>query len=114
MFNNTETGFAMTFSNGYTVSVQWGPGHYCGNRSMSLFTGFEPFESKTAEIAAWRPDKSYLHLGENDDVVGWLTADEVAQYIATLAGPNPENACHLQCTICPSTITYRGHKTHQV
>jgi len=101
MFNNTETGFAMTFENGYSISVQWGPAHYCDNRSsMYRFTDFKPHESRTAEIAAFRPDDSYLRLGENDDVVGWISADKVAQYIATLSGPTPEDACHLQCTIC--------------
>jgi len=94
MFNNTETGFIMTFKNGYSISVQWGPGQYCANRSASVFTGFEPFVSSTAEIAAMRPNGSYLHLSENDDVAGWVLADEVAGYIATLSGPNPEDACH--------------------
>jgi len=96
MFKNTETGFIMTFKNGYSISVQWGPTHYCENRSLapSMFSGFEPFESKTAEIAAFRPNGTYLQLGENDDVAGWVLADEVAEYIATLSGPNPENACH--------------------
>ena len=94
MFNNTETGFMMTFINGYSISVQWGTGHYCGNRSNARFTGFEPFESKTAEIAAFRPDESYIQLSENDDVAGWVPADEVAKYITILSGPNPEDACH--------------------
>jgi len=94
MFNNTETGFMMTFKNGYSISVQWGTGHYCGNRSNARFTGFKPFESKTAEIAAFRPDESYLQLSENDDIVGWVLADEVAEYISILSGPNPEDACH--------------------
>jgi hypothetical protein len=26
-------GFQITFANGYTVSVQWGPGNYCDNHS---------------------------------------------------------------------------------
>ena len=114
MFKNTETGFIMTFKNGYSISVQWGPTHYCENRSLapSMFSGFEPFESKTAEIAAIRPNGSYLQLGENDDVVGWLLADEVARYIATLSGATPEDACHLQCDICPSTIPYQGRYSH--
>ena len=96
MFKNTETGFIMTFKNGYSISIQWGPTHYCGNRSLapSMFSGFKPFESKTAEIAAFRPNDTYLQLGENDDVAGWVLADEVAEYISTLSGPNPEDACH--------------------
>ena len=111
MFNNTETGFALTFDNGYTISVQWGPMNYCANRDFNTWNGeFKPYESKTAEIAAIRPNGSYLQLGENDDVVGWLLADEVARYITTLSGPTPEDACHLQCDICPSTLPYQGHR----
>jgi len=117
MFNNTETGFAMTFSNGYTISVQWGPMNYCENRSSLLDSSwptleFQPHESRTAEIAAKRPNGSYLQLGEYDDVVGWLLADEVVQYITTLSGENPEYACHLQCDICPSTLPYQGRYSH--
>jgi hypothetical protein len=115
MFNNTETGFALTFDNGYTISVQWGPMHYCGNRDLNtpwIGGEFQPYESRTAEIAATRPNGSYLQLGEYDDVVGWLLADEVARYITTLSGATPEDACHLQCDICPSTIPYQGRYSH--
>ena len=114
MFNNTETGFMMTFKNGYSISVQWGPGHYCGNRSGSLFSGFQPYESKTAEIAAFRPDESYLQLGVNDDVAGWVLADEVAEYIAILSGPNPEDACHKISTWASSGLEerYLRHTTY--
>ena len=115
MFNNTETGFALTFDNGYTISVQLGPMHYCGNRDLNtswIGGEFQPYESRTAEIAATRPNGSYLKLGEYDDVVGWLLADEVARYITTLSGATPEDACHLQCDICPSTIPYQGRYSH--
>ena len=115
MFNNTETGFILTFDNGYTISVQWGPMHYCGNRDLNtswIGGEFQPYESRTAEIAATRPNGSYLKLGEYDDVVGWLLADEVARYITTLSGATPEDACHLQCDICPSTIPYQGRYSH--
>ena len=111
MFNNTETGFMMTFTNGYSISVQWGPGHYCGNRSGSVFSGFQPYESKTAEIAAFRPDESYLQLGVNDDVAGWVLADEVAEYIAILSGPNPEDACHKISTWTSSGLEERYRRT---
>jgi len=86
----------MTFENGYTISVQWGTMHYCGNRDLgaNVEMGFQPYESKTAEIAATRPNGTYLRLGEGDDVVGWLCTDEVAAYIDTISGPNPEDACY--------------------
>ena len=98
MFNMTETGFHVTFKNGYKLSVQWGEGNYCSNRrsvleSFTSCNGLQLHESRTAEIAAFRPDDTYLHLGDYDDVVGWLSADEVADYIAIISGPNPESAC---------------------
>ena len=106
-FKNTPMGFAMTFENGYTISVQWGPGNYCATRNNSNlykdnpFTGeHKTYESNTAEIAAWKPDGTWLHLSEYDDVAGWLTADKVAEYIAVLSGSNPMRAEHLGCTIC--------------
>ena len=106
-FKNTPMGFAMTFENGYTISVQWGPGNYCATRNNSNlykdnpFTGeHKTYESNTAEIAAWKPDGTWLHLSEYDDVAGWLTADKVAKYIAVLSGSNPMQAEHLGCTIC--------------
>jgi len=97
-FKNTPMGFAMTFENGYTISVQWGPGNYCETRNHSNlydnpFTGeHKTYESPTAEIAAWGPDGEWLHLGEYDDVVGWVTADKVADYITVLSGSSPQQA----------------------
>ena len=106
-FKNTPMGFAMTFENGYTISVQWGPGNYCATRNNSNLYKDNPvtgehktYESNTAEIAAWKPDGTWLHLSEYDDVAGWLTADKVAKYIAVLSGSNPMQAEHLGCTIC--------------
>ena len=104
-FKNTPMGFAMTFENGYTISVQWGPANYCATRNLSgslydnPFTGeHKTYESHTAEIAAWRPDGTWLHLSEYDDVVGWVTADKVADYITVLSGSEPEQAVHLAWT----------------
>ena len=37
-------GFQMTFENGYTVSVQFGPGNYCDNYSLPLSYGGETKE----------------------------------------------------------------------
>ena len=111
-FKNTPMGFAMTFENGYTISVQWGPGNYCATRNNEEFIKQNPFtgehrtyESHTAEIAAWGPDGEWLHLSEHDDVIGWLTADKVAKYIAVLSGSNPKRAEHLGCTICNHEIS---------
>lgn len=82
-------GFHMKFANGYTVSVQWGWGNYCDNRDMS------PVDNSciNAEVAVWRPDGSFVPLQNADDVLGWLSADKVAQIIH-LAANDPESlAC---------------------
>lgn len=37
MFKITQSkGFQITYPNGYTVSVQWGPGNYCDNRYFEI------------------------------------------------------------------------------
>ena len=109
-FKNTPMGFAMTFENGYTIAVQWGPGNYCASRNQdgvrysirdNPFTSeHKTYESHTAEVAAWKPDGTWLRLGEHDDVVGWVTADRVAQYITVLSGATPEKAIYLSWPEC--------------
>ncbi len=48
-------GFHITFENGVTVSVQFGPGTYSGNYDMSFHVPLpNPLESDTAEVALWR------------------------------------------------------------
>ena len=58
-FISTErSGFKMTFANGLTVSVQWGPCNYCDNKALTLedvertdYSYSTDAESNTAEIA---------------------------------------------------------------
>lgn len=92
MFTITQNkGFWMTFANGYTVSVQWGPSNYCDNRGVRTFSG--DCKSKTAEVSVWRelepPDIDVL--GEfvrppfdwyGDNLCGWCTPEQVAEVIA--------------------------------
>ena len=87
MFRVTSSnGFHLTFANGYTVSVQWNPHSYCGNRNLqtppdSTFS-YPGAECTTAEVAAWHnPNGEWVKLGEDDDVVGWQTVDQVAAII---------------------------------
>lgn len=73
-------GFHMTFANGCTVSVQWGPGNYCNRREADITAPrkAESWEARTAETYAF--DKTGKPLWP--DVRGWRTADEVAADIA--------------------------------
>ena len=83
-------GFQLTFENGWTVSVQWGPGNYCDrqgnpnayNQPLEVKTGF--WASKNAEVAAWNSDHEWLPF-EYDTVKGWLTTDDVAAFVAKVA-----------------------------
>lgn len=105
---NGNSGFQITFSNGYTLSVQFGPGNYVSNRSLDFRAPMrvDHWESVDAEVAAWpepEPDKdhsdsneeaiaevslvnhSWVKLSANDSVQGWVNADKVAKLIWFIA-----------------------------
>jgi len=70
---SSPSSFSMTFKNGYTVSVAYGGIAY-GNGEA------------TAEVAAWRKDiDGFYRLGENDDVIGHQTPEQVLAIMNTLA-----------------------------
>jgi hypothetical protein len=80
-------GFQMKFSNGITISVQFGPMNYCERRSMEVSNPYYDMvnqnvtESGTAEIAIWDDTDTWFNFGNNDTVMGWVTPDEVAVWI---------------------------------
>lgn len=81
-------GYHMTFSNGWTVSVQWGPGNYCDHHNTYGF--YAPKESDkwysgTAEVAAWDRNGVWYQF-DSDTVDGYKTPDEVAAFIAMIVG----------------------------
>ena len=83
MFSTDKTdymnGFHMTFANGWTVSVQFGKGNYISDRDHHG-------QSVDAEIAAWDKDgKWYYFSDQNDNVKGWIKADEVARFMTWIA-----------------------------
>jgi hypothetical protein len=78
-------GFMLTFLNGLTISVQFGSGNYCENRSLTL-----PYEhelkqhitkSNSAEIAIWGDVSDKWLKFKSDEVKGWVHADDIAKYI---------------------------------
>lgn len=91
MFRSTmNKGFQMTFSNGCTVSVQYGTANYCdrpSEQSNPFAYGVEmahpKWEAKNAEIAAWDSDSRWWDFG-NDTVLGYCTPDQVADFIKTV------------------------------
>lgn len=81
MFKITNgEGFHITFANGYTCSVQWGPYHYCDHVSK------EPCSARTAEIAYFKGTGPLIEFPEvNDAVKSRVSADEVAVWLAKVA-----------------------------
>jgi hypothetical protein len=86
---NQNKGFHMRFTNGWTISVQFGWANYCENRfhpdgynfsTQQFFT-----ESSDAEIAIWdNNEQDYIFDfgdGFNDTVKGHCSPDEVAKWI---------------------------------
>lgn len=95
-------GFQMSFENGLTVSVQWGPGNYCKNHNaqyeqiqgrLMMLDG----ECENAEVAVWRTDSGrWLRAGDflgdddaMDDVLGWLSADQVVDLLVAVKNYDP-------------------------
>lgn len=80
MFSTDKTaytnGFHMTFANEWTVSVQFGKGNYISDRNHHG-------QSVDAEIAAWDKDGVWYRF-EDDNVKGWVKADEVADFMAMI------------------------------
>lgn len=78
-------GFHITFENGWTVSVQFGPGNYCDNYDRSIsdeneICGREG--SATAECAVWGPDGEMVTLPDaTDTVTNRSTPAEVLGYL---------------------------------
>lgn len=85
-------GFQLTFPNGYMISVQFGPGNYCGNRHNHTLPEDEPLHCATAEVAVYRDDECVFADGKDGTgCCGWLTTDIVAKMIAATCN-NPTDA----------------------
>ena len=102
-------GFHITFANGITVSVQFGPGCYCqhntsfligemqkGKDIVSIYSApkeAENWDSRDAEVAAWNKDGVWITKElcpeEGDDVIGYLSADKVLEFLNKAANYAP-------------------------
>ena len=93
-------GFHVTFENGWTVSVQFGPHNYCSNRSEIAGDYHEPVKrdgiaywesqrSNNAEIAAWDANGAWYVFNPEDEfsetVKGWVSPDEVLAFMNEIA-----------------------------
>ena len=89
MFHSNDGGFQIDYSNGWTVSVQWGAGTYGDNHtSMTMETPSEGWTSRTAEVAAWRTnarDTEAWYDGSPNGVRGYLDASNVLEYASIIS-----------------------------
>ena len=87
-------GFAMTFDNNYTISVQWGTENYCEKKHTNGTFGTHPtdpmehkrWDSLSAEIAVFEGEEMInISTDGVDAVIGWLGTDDVAKIIAIVS-----------------------------
>ena len=83
-------GFAMTFNNNYTISVQWGTENYCEKKHTTIHPT-DPMEHKrwdslSAEIAVF-DDEEMINISSDgvDAVIGWLGTEDVAKVITIVS-----------------------------
>ena len=102
MFHRTPSGFMLDFPNGWTASVQFGPGNYCTNRdnTRNPFSDHVQFlESNTAEIAAWVTDqresantRGWYQFEDGQEVQGWQNMTEVMEFLNMVSSFRREGA----------------------
>jgi hypothetical protein len=91
-----DTGFHVTTSTGFVLSVQYGPGNYCENYATFSYSpkGCKVPEVETVEIAIWRTDdQQFIRLG-NDDVAGYVPVSLIPKIMLDLEENNLAVAIH--------------------
>jgi hypothetical protein len=74
---NDNKGFSITFDNGYTVSVQFGPGNYSSNYNLSMLDNInKPMTATLAETALIGPNGDFVSY-KDDDVQGYQSVADV-------------------------------------
>lgn len=81
-----KSGFHITFDNGYTVSVQFGPATYSSNYDAPINSESDDNcgknGSRTAEVAVWGKDGKMIERdGWGDTVKGYVTAADVLELL---------------------------------
>lgn len=100
--SSRNEGFSLTFENGWTISVQWGPTHYSSTRDLSIPFGDQPdptdyrrWTARSAEVHIWDHNaprhSDGWELPDEARPEGWVSTDDVAAMIAeTAARPATE------------------------
>lgn len=96
----SHRGFHMKFANGWTISVQFGPGNYCMNYNTIMEPdGYDAprkdsyWQSEDAEIAAWDSGGNW-HRFDGDTVKGRVSPDEVLGFMNKVAAFAPAERPH--------------------
>lgn len=82
MFRITDNkGFQITFDNGYTVSVQFGPGNYGSNYNLDFMANMnKPQSASVVETALIAPNGDFVPY-QGEDVQGYVNADSVLELL---------------------------------
>ena len=119
-FTSTDTGFRISFINGWSVSVQWGVIHYCSNHNnpdIIRANGLHilPMECKNAEVAVMNTQEHRivpLHVvgngalkeiiggDERDDVLGWVAPFQLLQLLTAVSNLQTPEVYRYVCTYC--------------
>tara|TARA_R100000278_G_C5428088_1_gene149099 strand:+ start:408 stop:737 length:330 start_codon:yes stop_codon:yes gene_type:complete len=87
---NDNKGFNMTFANGWSISVQFGPMNYCDNQNDAFGSqlNHKRYTSTTAEIAVLNKNGNLTKIWD-DTVKGWCSTDDVAKFIQIVSSVDP-------------------------
>ena len=85
-YNNR--GFHLTFQNGWTISVMFGPSTYSSNRT-AIDKGGAEWKATSADVAIWDVEGKDLQLSSGISR-GWTSPDKIAKLIAFVQGIQPD------------------------
>lgn len=80
-----DSGFHITFGNGWTVSVQFGSGNYCDNYNHDMVPRSRTPPSANAEVAAWAKGGDWHRFDDGETVRGHMTPAEVLAFMNEIA-----------------------------
>ena len=85
-------GFNIKFENGWSISVQWGPGNYCDNSICDVMRLYNTpaakldMKSETAETGIFDPTNNFYRPEEwSDDVLGYVKPNDVLKWMNFVA-----------------------------
>ena len=83
---NSNKGFFMEFENGFGISVQWGTMNYCSvkNHESGIMT-------EMIGNSCFGKCDTMIDIGDNNQVQGWLTTNDVAKVIEIVSKFKTEN-----------------------